>query len=1099
MAEAQKRKTGLMVALVAVLVVALLGLWWALKGGERGEDGEDADEVARSQVDPEDALRRKREAREAGLDIDPVEVGGRVTRAEDDKGIPGAVVLLSRKGLVQGQSPEAGQPSESLFAITDINGGWKIANVDPGGYLLSATADGYIPATRTDVRVLGSRDQLDLNLQMTEGGSRLSGTVTDIGGGPIEGVLVRLQEATGAGFGFKSAPLATMTNDEGEYALQVANGRYAITTSHADYVGNSRLTEIRDAERVEDFELVPGGTIEGVVISRASGEVVPNARVTFADSRNGDVGGFTVNMSFDGSIVTTDEDGRFRLHGLRAGVVAVNAWAPNASTPSPVEIPIGIGEQVTGVELYVDAAFTISGFVVPRGDPERSIEGVLVGAWQLQPPSLLVASAPSSADGYFEIVGVPTGVWQVGAVGEDNLLTLTGATANVVDADIENLLIELDEGVRIRGRVDPPVVARVRVRPDPENASLSNMGAMIGDGMALGTTNDKGEFELGPLGPGGGLDGRKVMLVAESDDGYRGELEVDLHGKDLEDVVIPLTKGATVAGTVLDETGAPQAGVTVSVTAADPEGDANFRMQFGAGDSDGAPTGQDGSFAVRGLETGTHLILVKDTKGRALSWADGTGPSDGADGEVQPIEIEIEDTVNDVFQNLRVVPRDGVITGVVLDGTGMPVPDAFVTAALDMDAEEFLRSRDPTRNRDRPERLEGVEPDDDDGGRDWTQSAYFAEPPVLTDENGLFVIKELRRDRAYNLVAEGERGGARATLEGVSPGERVDLVLETLGGIDGVVLAKGKPVTQYTLEAKGPVNRNSRIHDASGEFELDRLDPGTYTVTVSSDDGIATAEVELGDRAREHVELELQAWGSIEGEVVGKTDGEPMAKLAVIVSVETGRADASTGIGLLTGKGPKTGRDGRFEVGELGPGKGEVVFMDPDVDLASGAPVATVEFELEPGQSLDLGTIRGIQTDSVPTDERGTLGLRVAVSKFEDRPRPPGTDLDEEDPGAPSFGDPKASRVWVRSVDVGGVAEAAGIVPGDEVLTIDGQAVSSLGAGVAAQMLSKSRLRVGQEVRVELRRAGTDDRYDETLKALSEDGEAEAPAEPPDE
>jgi hypothetical protein len=41
----------------------------------------------------------------------------------------------------------------------------------------------------------------------------------------------------------------------------------------------------------------------------------------------------------------------------------------------------------------VDTAYTISGLVAPKGDPEGTIEGVLVGAWMMQPMALLVANA----------------------------------------------------------------------------------------------------------------------------------------------------------------------------------------------------------------------------------------------------------------------------------------------------------------------------------------------------------------------------------------------------------------------------------------------------------------------------------------------------------------------------------------------------------------------------------------------------------------------------------------------------------------------------------------------------------------------------------
>jgi hypothetical protein len=67
------------------------------------------------------------------------------------------------------------------------------------------------------------------------------------------------------------------------------------------------------------------------------------------------------------------------------------------------------------------------------------------------PMALLVATAPSVSDGYFEIVGVRTG----------QLLVLSAATANVTDHDVTDLLIELETRA-LRARTCRPGWARTR-------------------------------------------------------------------------------------------------------------------------------------------------------------------------------------------------------------------------------------------------------------------------------------------------------------------------------------------------------------------------------------------------------------------------------------------------------------------------------------------------------------------------------------------------------------------------------------------------------------------------------------------------------------
>jgi hypothetical protein len=1074
----RKSTPWIIAAVLAVSALVALGWWW-LREDEAG--GENDTEAATAKVDPAEALRRKQAAREELPPLKRVAIGGRVTRADDGAPIPGAVVLVSRKGIIQGQAPSAGEQSRPLMAITDAGGGWKLPGVDPGGYLLSASAEGFIPGTRTDVRVSGREDQVGFDLELAPGGQPLYGKITDIGGGPIEGVLVRASEASSGNFGFDNAAVGAVTDEEGNYRLHLAKGRYGVATHHLDYVTEARLTELTEGGRKEDFRLVPGGTIEGVVLARPEGEPVAGAQVSFTDSRNQDMGmGATTNISADGSVVVTDEQGRFRLTGLRAGVVSISARAKGHASLAPEEVPLGIGEQVTEVEVWVDTAHSISGFVVPKGAPDEAIEGVLVGAWQLAPPGLLVASAPTASDGYFEILGVPPGTWQVGAIGEDHLATLTGATAVIRDADVEGLLIELDTGIYVRGRVDPGMAAQVKLKPNPENVSLGNIGELIGDVMATTRADEHGEFELGPINPGGGFGGRSVTVVASNEEGFEGEVQVDLGREDVEGVVVSMTKGAAVSGTVLDSNGVPQAGVIVSVTPAEAkDGAMNFNFG-GLPGGEGSPTGEDGRFAVRGLELGKHLVLVKDSKGRPMSWEEGSGPND-AEGKPEPIEIELEDTVNEEILNLRVVPRDGVISGVVLDAEGLPVMDAWVRASLDIEGRELWQRP----GADEPERIEGVVPERDErSGPDFTRSSFYSEPPVLTDENGLFVIKDLRSDRNYHLVAEGERGGARAMQESVAPGSRVTLTLAQLSGIDGVVSLEGEPVSDYQLEARGPSLANKRINHPEGKFRLDRLDPGDYELFVRSDRGSGSAEVSLGEAGREQVKIELEPGGTLRGRVVGDKDGEPIAGLMIMV-VGDGRISATAAASnLVTGQGPKTDRDGRFEIENVAPGKGSISFIDRDVQLSGSAELADVSYELDPGEELDLGEIRALQGDSVPSEERGDLQMRTRTATWADRPRPPGTKLEDEVPDEAAEADSRM-RLWVTSIEVGGVAEAAGIAPGDEILSVDGQSVATVGAAMVKLRLSSSRVRVGQELSLELARG--EEHFDVRLEAVGKD------------
>jgi hypothetical protein len=307
----------------------------------------------------------------------------------------------------------------------------------------------------------------------------------------------------------------------------------------------------------------------------------------------------------------------------------------------------------------------------------------------------------------------------------------------------------------------------------------------------------------------------------------------------------------------------------------------------------------------------------------------------------------------------------------------------------------------------------------------------------------------------------------------------VTLTLEQLSGIDGEVTLEGKPVAEYQVELTGPTPREKQVVHPEGRFRLDRLEPGKYEVFVRAAAGTGEGKVELGETGRATVTIELERAGTLRGQVVGAADGEPIAGLRIMV-MSAGRMDPSAGLGMLTGQGPQTDREGRFEISGVAPGKGTISFIDPDVGLSGSVDVAEAEYDLEPGADEDLGTIKGTQSDTIPKDERGTLQMRTRQATWAKRPRPPGTDLDSEEPDEEAAADP-TTRLWVWSVEVGGLAEQAGVIPGDEIVSIDGQPVASIGVPMASSRLSNSALRVGQEVRLELLRDG--DRIDVGLTA----------------
>lgn len=1058
-----KRRLPLLLLLLAVLG----GLGWVLLDREPAAPGtEDEASSDAPEIDRRAIVARKLEAREGGkIDLSPCSARGRVVEGEGGPGVGGAIVLLTPKGLdQQARATAPGQTNDPLRVRTTADGSWVMPLVPPGRYALSAASPGLLPATRSDITLRAGQDNPGLDLVLRRGGHEVHGTVSDIGGGPVEDVLVKVVRTDeGSPFNFDRAAMGVATDEDGRYALQLNDGRYSISTYHADYVEASKHVRVDGGPRLLDLTITPAATIEGRVLDRATGDPVADAIVTRTGESNG---AFSV-MGLGDDQVRTDDEGRFRMRGLGSGVIRLHAVARGFATRQPVEVVLGVAEQVSGVELLVDRALTISGFVVARGDEERGLEGVLVGAYSFQPGRLFVASGPSASDGYFEIFGVAPGGYTVGAIGEDALPNIMGSSAQVDDQDVSDVLVVMDAGVHIRGRVSPAVPARVSVRVDAEGMSMSTMMQSISNAMVHASTDADGAFDLHPVAQGA------LTVVAEADDGSRGELSVDVGETDLDGLVIELQPRASVRGRVLDASGRPGAGLTVQFRTKERSSSGfSIDMNGSMAGMESATTDEDGNFVIKGLDAGEFDVSVSAARGPSLEWAQPEDPEQPS----APLAMTLEEGQQREGVTLEVEARDGVITGVVVGPEGQPVADAWVTALRDGSATAWADQLDASRRTGDETETERDDEADAEIER-WSQS-LFAEPPVLTDAAGRFEVRDLRAG-TYGLRAEAHGEGARGFVEAVALGSDVRIELKTLAGLEGAVRFRGKPVVEYTIEVEGPARRSQQVYDPAGRYAVARLDPGSYDVIARCGDGTARGEVTIGEGPAT-LDLDIGGWSELRGRVVDAATGDPIVGLTISVMGDGGPTAGSV-MGMFTGMGDRTDEDGRFEVDEVPPGTGKIVFFDRDA-TGMGGVVAEAEYEVEAESEEDLGTITGVAPSYVPPDERGTVGLTVKVATYAGRPRAP---EGEDDPDQAAFDETK--RLWVSAVVPGGPAARAGLVPGDEVVSVDGSGVIGIGAANAAKLLSARYLRIGDDVAVEIEHDGSRNRV--TLVAEAREGE----------
>jgi len=1024
---------------LATLALAAAAWWFWPRGTEAP-----APQAEPSNDSRNDILAERRAAREALPSApEPVSVSGRVIDAESERPIPGALVSLTEHSFDFGSGARPGQSVSLLRALTDDDGRFTIDGVPPGIYTAAASAKTFVPRKRTGIGVRPVVGASDIELRLRTGGHELSGVVSDIGGGPVANAVVRaFPLSKGDWFNLAWSGLATLADGEGRYSITLGNGTYGVVADHPDYRPAFRTTAIRDAPNVEDFALTPGGVVFGQVVGRASGEPVAGAMVVaFGGQQNVPA---SVQLSgFGLDSVTSDSDGRFTMRGLPSGTVELRATARGYSTRQPTSIELGIGEQRTDVTVRVDEAFTIAGFAVAAGRPDQPVAGAIIGAYNISPGALLLSVRPTADDGYFEILGVPPGSYSLGAGEQRMVPNLMAETVEIVDADVDDVVVELAAGATVRGRVVPPRPASVSIKIDPNSVSLLTVPLVAGRALASARTDDDGTFELVGVPPGA------IEVSAVGDDGSAGEAEATIGSDDVDGVVIQLRDRPTLSGTVVDEAGAAVADVQV---VAIPETNSDRMSVFSAMSMMGAPTDEAGQFSVLGVEPGSVRVSVRDQLG-PLQWA-GAAAAQGGDGESGgadvPLTIDVPPTGKSGLR-LVVEGRTGSIRGRVVAAGGGPAVDAWVRAQYG-----GARLAEPGARRFASRR---------------------PEKPVLTDDEGRFEITGLR-DGSYRLEAESARGGARGEAKDVQTGASATIRLQSLAALEGVVTYKGKPVENYALTARGPTRKRATVFDPEGRYRLERLESGSYSVAITATEGSVTGEVEVTSPDDARLDLAIVPWSSVEGTVVNAATGEPMPGLAVLAFTNGPSDYTELAKSVLGGSdGPKTDANGYFRVNKLAAGKGQAVVLDGEA--AGFQVIARAEFELAQGEVRDLGELRGAQPRAVPEDKRGTLGVRFAAATWANRPGPDGTKLEEPGP-APDGIDAAAEYLWAAEVDDGGPAESAGLRTGDRVasVVVEGVAVpvspDVWPAGLAKDWLAPRNLEAGSAVEIVAVRDGQD-------------------------
>lgn len=524
--------------------------------------------VARSGVEPDGESLR--------ITLD--RVGSIAGRVQDESGQPqpGATVVIAGSGLWP-----------ALQVESDAEGRFVADGVPPGIYEIRARHEALVAEPRRGLEVSpDTRAFLTFTLRP---GAVLTGIVRDADtGDPVSGA-----EITAAAEALDAAPRAAVSRDDGTFRLAgLRQVVHRINVFAEGYVPVAAL-EHSPGEPLE-VTLIPGGTLSGIVLDadhqpiegatlEVLGESDDRQPVSMTGQRGFRSAVFASQLDPSGMALpvtqgpippipllplapaaelglavptrpeerqialthVTDEEGRFTIHGIPPGHVQVVARAHGHAPATTARLYIAAGSTLDDLELVLAPAGTLLGRVIDGR--EDGVEGVLVEVISDREPHPRVTFTDET--GHFTLDSV---VGELTVTARPNGRPAVRTRATVEPAGEAEVLLSLEgELHRLYGRtVDArgfPVggaqvtIASLRAStPHRTTVFSADDGTFVADGL--------------PSGPWR-LDATAPSYAPST---------VDVFDDD-DEAQVPLARGASVSGTVLDDFSGDGVGATVTL------------------------------------------------------------------------------------------------------------------------------------------------------------------------------------------------------------------------------------------------------------------------------------------------------------------------------------------------------------------------------------------------------------------------------------------------------------------------------------------------------------------------------------------------------
>lgn len=805
----------------------------------------------------------------------------------------------------------------NVVAETDAEGRFVARGIDAQRVFLQASKAGYVTELRFNVKA--------------EGEQRI--------------VLTRGVTVKGRVLGPDDKPVARFSVDTRSRTVRPADAAASPGEANAPQAGNEPRPERR-----------------GPPWARGGGDRDGSMRLA-AGQRMGEQG-------FDGNWTDVlDADGRFELRGIPPGKIRVRVRSEGWRDPDSQEIELAAGAESAELLFRLEPGAVARGLVVEAGS-RAPVAGAEVTAYRargedgegrggmfrvnFQPEDFdFLGLAPGNSgnrrtaradsQGRFEITGLAGGKYRFTARHPDLAKASSQDVEIAVDRPTEGVMIELDAGGAIEGRVTG--AGRLPLRDALVVAASLQAGA-----FKSASTDEQGNYRVDGLSPG------QYIVFKSRIDEHAPNLGYDLLGNmRLKTVTVRRGKATKldiqdesegsvrVFGTVR-EGGEPVKRAMVTALGTDKEG------IFGLGIR-AQPTDEQGNYQLIGLSPGSYFFQVTRFAGRP---------------QQANLSVEVLEGVRELRVDLD-LPQSWV-AGRVVDAAGNPVPRVQVSAGV----------------------IDG-DLADAPGLLGLIMKNGVAQ--TRTDENGLFKLTSVAPG-TYRIVASGRAGGRGGpfgggaggasssgefgeteltgiVVDGLTPVDNLVLTLPRAGKIRGLVIdGNGNPVRGAELvasrnDAPSNLGAEEQILDLfgvqarpvrsgdDGRFELGGLTPGTYRVRADAEglapgvaeDVIVQSDVTLDVTIKviRGATLRLRA-RNIDGSQIPLAwisvydgQGKPLASRVSTLSV----------LRRVMSAGDKVDDSGWREVGNVPPDNYTVVIAEP------GKPELKVSRDIKDGETVE--------------------------------------------------------------------------------------------------------------------------------------------------